>query len=243
MVGFAFLLLQPKIVKSKLKNAAMENRNSAKCFSTGWRRKKFRQMRWRLVRYGIGASPIAGRILRHVERLRIVWHCTQEKICPTNVQVTAPAAECRGIRRGTNQDVVTRPTFPLAANRARANSMLGLRYRAPNRSVQHPKPTERHRHDPNEPSCVSPSLGQQPSESQPASGQKSENQKFKNIHSSQNYSGADFIEGGLGQTRRIPKPLRIDNCLSLTAKSPCFFVVSCKPISYCRLKRVDLYLL
>jgi hypothetical protein len=53
---------------------------------------------------------------------------------------------------------------------------------------------------------------------------------------------------GAGQGCRGSKlePLYIDNCLPLTVElfhQLAFFILSCKPISYCRFKRIDVYIL
>src|SRR5437879_11828445 len=45
---------------------------------------------------------------------------------------------------------------------------------------------------------------------------------------------------------RILERLYIDNCLPLTVelfRQLAFFILSCKPISYCRFKRIDVYIL
>ena len=45
---------------------------------------------------------------------------------------------------------------------------------------------------------------------------------------------------------RILERLYIDNCLPLTVElfhQLAFFILSCKPISYCRFKRIDVYIL
>jgi hypothetical protein len=45
---------------------------------------------------------------------------------------------------------------------------------------------------------------------------------------------------------RILKRLSIHNCLPLTVElfhQLAFFILSCKPISYCRFKRIDVYIL
>src|ERR1700733_7828657 len=51
---------------------------------------------------------------------------------------------------------------------------------------------------------------------------------------------------GQGCRGRITEGLYIDNCLPLTVEfisSACFFILSCKPILYCRFKRIDVYIL
>jgi hypothetical protein len=48
------------------------------------------------------------------------------------------------------------------------------------------------------------------------------------------------------QRSRVLERLYIDNCLPLTVELSCqlaFFILSCKPISYCRFKRIDVYIL
>ena len=59
-----------------------------------------------------------------------------------------------------------------------------------------------------------------------------------------------FIENGCGAVQgcrgRILERLYIDNCLPLTVelfRQLVFFILSCKPISYCRFKRIDVYIL
>ncbi len=60
-----------------------------------------------------------------------------------------------------------------------------------------------------------------------------------------------FIENGLcgegqGCRGRILERLYIDNCLPLTVelfRQLAFFILSCEPISYCRFKRIDVYIL
>ena len=51
---------------------------------------------------------------------------------------------------------------------------------------------------------------------------------------------------GQGRRGRILERLYIDNCLPLTVelfRQLAFFILSCKPISYCRFKRIDVYIL
>src|SRR5258708_4367326 len=51
---------------------------------------------------------------------------------------------------------------------------------------------------------------------------------------------------GQGCRGRILERLYIDNCLPLTVelfRQLAFFILSCKPISYCRFKRIDVYIL
>jgi len=51
---------------------------------------------------------------------------------------------------------------------------------------------------------------------------------------------------GQGCRRRILERLYIDHCLPLTVelfRQLAFFTLSCKPISYCRLERIDVYIL
>ena len=51
---------------------------------------------------------------------------------------------------------------------------------------------------------------------------------------------------GQGCRGRILERLYIDNCLPLTVElfhQLAFFILSCKPISYCRFKRIDVYIL
>src|SRR5437660_2758499 len=51
---------------------------------------------------------------------------------------------------------------------------------------------------------------------------------------------------GQGCRGRILERLYIDNCLPLTVelfRQLAFFILSCKPISYCRSKRIDVYIL
>ncbi len=51
---------------------------------------------------------------------------------------------------------------------------------------------------------------------------------------------------GQGCRGRILERLHIDNCLPLTVelfRQLAFFILSCKPISYCRSKRIDVYIL
>jgi hypothetical protein len=51
---------------------------------------------------------------------------------------------------------------------------------------------------------------------------------------------------GQGCMGRILERLYIDNCLPLTVglfRQLAFFILSCKPISYCRFKRIDVYIL
>ena len=51
---------------------------------------------------------------------------------------------------------------------------------------------------------------------------------------------------GQGYRGRILERLYIDNCLPLTVESfrqLAFFILSCKPISYSRFKRTDVYIL
>jgi len=51
---------------------------------------------------------------------------------------------------------------------------------------------------------------------------------------------------GQGCRGRILECLYIDNCLPLTVelfRQLAFFILSCKPISYCRFKRIDVYIL
>src|SRR5580704_12734209 len=51
---------------------------------------------------------------------------------------------------------------------------------------------------------------------------------------------------GQGCRGRILERLYIDNCLPLTVKlfrQLAFFILSCKPISYCGFKRIDVYIL
>src|SRR5580658_4437814 len=51
---------------------------------------------------------------------------------------------------------------------------------------------------------------------------------------------------GQGCRGRILEGLYIDNCLPLTVelfRQLAFFILSCKPISYCRFKRIDVYIL
>ena len=51
---------------------------------------------------------------------------------------------------------------------------------------------------------------------------------------------------GQGCRVRILERLYIDNCLPLTVElfhQLAFFILSCKPISYCRFKRIDVYIL
>ena len=51
---------------------------------------------------------------------------------------------------------------------------------------------------------------------------------------------------GKGCRGRILGRLYIDNCLPLTVElfhQLAFFILSCKPISYCRFKRIDVYIL
>ena len=51
---------------------------------------------------------------------------------------------------------------------------------------------------------------------------------------------------GQGCRGRIMERLYIDNCLPLTVElfhQLAFFILSCKPISYCRFKRIDVYIL
>ena len=51
---------------------------------------------------------------------------------------------------------------------------------------------------------------------------------------------------GQGCRGRILGRLYIDNCLPLTVElfhQLAFFILSCKPISYCRSKRIDVYIL
>ena len=60
-----------------------------------------------------------------------------------------------------------------------------------------------------------------------------------------------FIENGfVARVRacmgRLLERLYIDNCLPLTVElfhQLAFFILSCKPISYCRFKRFDVYIL
>jgi hypothetical protein len=51
---------------------------------------------------------------------------------------------------------------------------------------------------------------------------------------------------GQGCRGRILERLYIDHCLPLTVelfRQLAFFILSCKPISYCRFKRIDVYIL
>src|SRR5713101_1336251 len=51
---------------------------------------------------------------------------------------------------------------------------------------------------------------------------------------------------GQGCRGRILERLYIDSCLPLTVelfRQLAFFILSCKPISYCRFKRIDVYIL
>jgi hypothetical protein len=51
---------------------------------------------------------------------------------------------------------------------------------------------------------------------------------------------------GQGCRGRILERLYIDNCLPLTVElfhQLAFFILSCKPISYCRFKRIEVYIL
>ena len=51
---------------------------------------------------------------------------------------------------------------------------------------------------------------------------------------------------GQGCRGRILERLYIDNCLPLRVelfRPLAFFILSCKPISYCRFKRIDVYIL
>jgi hypothetical protein len=51
---------------------------------------------------------------------------------------------------------------------------------------------------------------------------------------------------GQGCRGRITERLYIDNCLPLAVElfhQLAFFILSCKPISYCRFKRIDVYIL
>jgi hypothetical protein len=57
----------------------------------------------------------------------------------------------------------------------------------------------------------------------------------------------EWLRGaGQGCRGRILERLYIDNCLPLTVelfRQLAFFILSCKPISYCRFKRIDVYIL
>jgi hypothetical protein len=51
---------------------------------------------------------------------------------------------------------------------------------------------------------------------------------------------------GQGCRGRILERLYIDNCLPITVelfRQLAFFILGCKPISYCRFKRIDVYIL
>jgi hypothetical protein len=64
-------------------------------------------------------------------------------------------------------------------------------------------------------------------------------------------AGAPFYRewlcgAGQGCRGRMLERLYIDNCLPLTVElfhQLAFFILSCKPISYCRFKRIDVYIL
>jgi hypothetical protein len=51
---------------------------------------------------------------------------------------------------------------------------------------------------------------------------------------------------GQGCRGRILERLYVDNCLPLTVElvhQLAYFILGCKPISYCRFKRIDVYIL
>jgi hypothetical protein len=54
-----------------------------------------------------------------------------------------------------------------------------------------------------------------------------------------------LCRAGQGCRGRIPERLYIDNRLPLTLElfhQLAFFILSCKPISYCRFERIDVYI-